>query len=78
MVGVRVSGCVRNLHPPLCSIPEGLMNQVNLKTPPWPSLYNLALEITPVQGTDPVQSRGRYLTHPGGKSCLHCTTLCTD
>ncbi|KAI0077745.1 hypothetical protein K474DRAFT_1048579 [Panus rudis PR-1116 ss-1] len=33
--------------------------------PPWPSLYNFLIEITPIQNRDPVQPGGKYLYHPG-------------
>lgn len=41
-----------------------------MTTPPWPSLYNIALEITPVQYDVPIQSDGHYLTHPSGRPRL--------
>jgi hypothetical protein len=33
----------------------------------WPSLYNLALEITPVEHANAVQASGRYITRASGK-----------
>jgi hypothetical protein len=35
-------------------------------TPPWPSLYNLAVEIVPIEHNPPIQRSGHYLIHPGG------------
>src|ERR1700722_4281496 len=36
--------------------------------PPWPSLYQPALEISPIQGKDPIQKGAYYLYHSKGKA----------